>query len=141
MLKQATPGAAPSRVQSKCRRWTLPAVAVALAAAPGAGLAEGTIKSRWLDQMEKALPSNFCAQQQYFRQCFEVDANTCKRTMASATRGCIDQIESDVPKELDGQTKRKWGERLGQCATENYQNQLSDQRIDSERCNNVDNWL
>jgi len=91
--------------------------------------------------METAVPRNFCGEQQYFRQCFDVDANTCKRTMASASRDCIDQIESDVPAELDGQSRQKWGEPVGECAAQAYETSLASQRVDSERCNNADNWL
>lgn len=142
MVKQAATVAAPKRVKGKCGRWTLAVAAtVVVVAAPSAGLAEGMPKSQWFGQMEKALPNNFCAQQQYFRQCFEVDAKTCKSTLASATRECIGQIESDVPDELDGQSRQKWGERLGQCAGQTYETNLADKRIDSERCNDPDNWL
>ncbi len=115
--------------------------AAALVLAPGTSLAAGVDKGRWFDRMETAVPSDFCAEQQYFRQCFKVDAQTCKRTLASATRDCIGQIESDVPSELDGQSRQKWGQRVGECAAEAYESELADQRIDSQRCNDAGNWL
>jgi len=141
MFRQAMMTAPRHPVSGRRGHWAITTVALALLAAPALGLAAGVAKSQWLDQMETAVPSNFCGEQQYFRQCFDVDANTCKRTMASAARDCIGQIESDVPAELDGQSRQKWGERVGECAAQAYETNLASQRVDSKRCNNADNWL
>jgi hypothetical protein len=102
--------------------------------------AEGASKQAWLQRMKTTLPTKMCAEQQYFRQCFDVDARQCERTMASATRSCVREFESDIPDTLDRDAGRRWGKRLGQCAGGTYETSLTGQRIDDERCNNIDNW-
>lgn len=141
MVKRRTMTSATYWITGRRGHGSIAVALVALLLTPGASLAAGVEKGRWFDQMEKAVPNNFCSEQQYFRQCFEVDAKTCQNTLAKATRDCIGQLESDVPDELDGEARQQWGERVGQCAGETYEASLADKRIDSQRCNNADNWL
>ncbi len=110
--------------------------------APYAGMAQEATpsKSEWLNKMRTAVPTSFCRDKQYFRQCFDVERSTCEKTAASATRTCIRKLESEMPDTFNRERGRKWGQRLGECAGRAYEVSLSQKRIESDKCNNVENW-
>jgi len=99
-------------------------------------------KQEWIAHMQKALPPAFCEEKQYFRQCFKVTQQECLDTTAAVTRQCINKKENDIPEVLvqprDGS---HWGGIVGECAGDAYEKKLLDRRIDSDRCNDVKNWI
>lgn len=116
------------------------ALALVLALPLGAGAAE-VAKAVWMDSMSTALPTMFCGQSMYFRQCFNVTAPECEATAASATRVCLAKSQAQIPDVLvqpkDG---TQWGTVVGQCAGEAYEITLVKKRISNARCNDPANW-
>lgn len=98
-------------------------------------------KSAWLESMSTALPIVFCKPEQYFRQCFNISAQQCETTAASATRICLDKHAASIPDTLvqpkDG---AHWGQVVGSCAGEAYEVSLKAHRSKDSRCNNPANW-
>ena len=105
-----------------------------------AGAAE-VAKAVWMDSMSTALPTMFCEQSMYFRQCFKVTAAECEATAASATRICLAKSQAQIPDVLmqpkDG---TQWGTVVGQCAGEAYEITLVKKRVSTDRCNDPAHW-
>lgn len=98
-------------------------------------------KDEWVASMEIVLPAAFCKKQMYFRQCFTVDAIACEEVAASVTRICLGKYKSDIPNPLkQPQDGTKWGAVVGRCAGSAYGVSLADKKINSEKCNDVNNW-
>ena len=104
---------------------------------------ESTIsKQQWLTYMQEKLPAAFCEGKQYFRQCFRVAESECLRVASNATRVCLGSNQDKIPNVLvqprDGS---HWGGIVGECAGNAYEASLLEKRIDSEKCNDVKNWI
>jgi hypothetical protein len=116
-------------------------VAIAAAMVSTVVVGQDVSKEIWLGQMSTALPNYFCASQQFFRQCFNVGEVQCKMIAKEATDACLRQYEEKIPSKLkqpaDGTF---WGQQVGMCAGNAYEIALINQRINSSKCNNVDNW-
>ncbi len=98
-------------------------------------------KKSWLESMETMVPTHFCQSQQYFRQCFDVSAEKCEEVAASATRVCLEKLESRIPTTLNQpQDGTRWGTQVGICAGQNYEGVLIESRISNAKCNNPNNW-
>lgn len=102
---------------------------------------EEVSKSYWISAMKTALPAAFCNSEQYFRQCYKVTAIECEEVAASATRLCLNDLESELPNVLlqprDGTF---WGTKVGECAGIAYDVSLNAKRISNDECDNVLNW-
>jgi hypothetical protein len=98
-------------------------------------------KETWVDAMSTALPAYFCKPDQYFRQCFTVTQVVCEDTAMSTTRICLKKYNDDFP-DIFTQPKdgSEWGGKVGACAGEAYEITLKENRIDSKKCNDVENW-
>lgn len=98
-------------------------------------------KSDWFNGMSTALPTAFCNSKQYFRQCFNISAQECEETAASATRICLNKYKSEIPNILvqpkDG---THWGEIIGKCAGTAYGIALVKKTIDNAKCNDIKKW-
>jgi len=104
--------------------------------------AQGVSREKWMEVMSTTLPDYLCGQNEYFRQCFKVSAQQCQQTALSATRTCLKQNESKIPAVLRSRDEGgKWGEVVGECTGNAYETALAAKRINSTRCNNVNNWI
>ena len=108
---------------------------------PLSSLATEVAKDDWVNAMSSALPTAFCAPQQYFRQCFSVTAEECEDTAASATRVCLKNNKDKIPGMLkqpkDG---TKWGTIVGACAGQAYEIALISKRSSDPRCADPTQW-
>jgi hypothetical protein len=124
-------------------RNTIIVSAIILSFASLAWAEENTItKQAWIEHMKTALPKAFCEQKQYFRQCFKVTEQECLNTAAAMTNMCLNKKAPEMPDILvqpkDGSD---WGGKVGECTGESYESALLDKRINSDRCNEVKNWI
>lgn len=98
-------------------------------------------KVEWLQYVEKNMPTAFCAQQMYFRQCFTVTVQECEAAASAATRDCISKHGSGIPASLrmpdDG---RRWGGVIGKCAGEATEMAMIKKRISNAKCNDPKQW-
>ena len=106
-----------------------------------ASLANEVKKSDWINGMSTALPTAFCASEQYFRQCFKVTAQECEEVAASATRVCLNKHKDKIPAVLrqpdDGM---QWGRVVGACAGEAFETTLIKKRVNNAKCNDPASW-
>lgn len=103
--------------------------------------AQQVAKEAWLESMEIIIPTFFCKEDQYFRQCFEVSVQECEEVAASSARVCIGRLGSEVPAVLQlPQDGNLWGTRLGSCAGTAYEGVLAEKRISTPKCNDPGQW-
>jgi len=117
------------------------ALAAAALALPLFASAQTAPKDAWLQHVGKNMPTAFCTQQMYFRQCFTVSVQECEAAAAAATRDCISKHAADIPPTLtmpdDG---RRWGGVIGKCAGTATELALIRKRISNARCNDPKQW-
>ena len=118
-------------------------VLIVLSMASLAFAQETTIsKQAWINGMQEKLPVAFCQEKQYFRQCFTVSEGECLRVASNATRVCLGNKQDQFPDVLvqpkDGS---HWGGIVGECAGNAYEAALLEKRINSDKCNDVNNWI
>ncbi|PKM46073.1 MAG: hypothetical protein CVV05_03575 [Gammaproteobacteria bacterium HGW-Gammaproteobacteria-1] len=98
-------------------------------------------KSDWISAMTTVLPTAFCNSSQYFRQCFNVTAQECEETAASAARVCLNKNKDQIPEVLhQPQDGTHWGTVVGACAGEAYELALVKKRISNSKCDDPANW-
>jgi hypothetical protein len=112
-----------------------------LAAVPFYTQASEVTKADWINSMSTVLPAAFCNADQYFRQCFEVSAQECEETAATATRVCLNKYKNDIPNLLNQpEDGSHWGSIIGSCTGEAYEIALIKQRSSDTKCNDPANW-
>ena len=108
---------------------------------PVAAQSQELPRDKWLEAMTVSVPTYFCKPEQYFRQCFEVEAGECEQVALSATRTCLSQMRERIPAVMrqpaDG---RVWGTRLGNCAGVAYEAALAEKHKPDPRCKDARNW-
>lgn len=114
---------------------------VLMSLASGPVVAAEVSREDWVEGMQATIPTLFCQRDQYFRQCFRVDAIECETLAASSVRNCLASLGESLPAVLqqprDG---THWGSRVGQCAGTAYELALMDKRLSNPRCDDVNNW-
>jgi hypothetical protein len=118
-------------------------ILIIISAASLAFAEDNTIsKEAWLDGMQNKLPAAFCEEKQYFRQCFTVTETECLKVASNATRMCLGSKQDNIPDVLvqpkDG---AHWGGIVGECAGNAYETAIIQKRINSDRCNDANNWI
>src|SRR5262245_29111848 len=46
--------------------------------------------TKWMEGMKSVLPSLFCKEKSYFRECFQISAEECEAEAIRVTRVCVD---------------------------------------------------
>ncbi len=91
--------------------------------------------------MSTALPAKFCNPGNYYRQCFDVTMQECKKTAIAVATTCLKNNKKDIPNTLkqpkDGTL---WGSVIGVCASRAYEASFMQERIRNEKCDNPNNW-
>jgi hypothetical protein len=87
------------------------------------------------------LPPKLCAAP-YFVQCFKTTDVACGAAMTRLTRSCIHDVEKTLPHELDSDSGRREGTKVGQCVGTAYELELrADGRFaNTPECNDVTRW-
>jgi len=91
--------------------------------------------------MQSVLPSIFCKDKSYFRECFKVTARECEDEAIRVTRVCLQSKKTDIEANLKKDGGKAWGEKVGECAGQAYEISLKDKRTDTPKCNDIANWL
>jgi hypothetical protein len=104
---------------------------------------ENTVSRKaWIEGMQDKLPAALCQEKQYFRQCFRITEKECLSVAENATRMCLKSRQNEIPPVLvqpnDG---RRWGRLVGECAGDAFETALKNKRINSDKCNDVNNWI
>lgn len=98
-------------------------------------------KSDWLKYMTSAVPSAFCQEEQYFRQCFDIPGSTCIDTTRMAMKTCINLEKKNLPSSLDKVTGEQWGNIIGTCAGNEFEKIQINNKLKNQKCYNPANWM
>lgn len=101
---------------------------------------EGHPKKAWIDAVSTALPTLFCEEKQFFRQCFKVSQEECEKGAASATRVCLNKYEKEMPEKFTRELGKKWGEKVGSCAGSTYEIALVEKKRSDKKCSDPKFW-
>lgn len=114
--------------------------------APGgapADAAQVETVTKWMEGMKSVLPSLFCKDGSYFRECFQISAQECETEAIRVTRVCIESkrdelIKNFKPTEADG---KKWGEKVGECAGAAFEISYKEKRKNNPKCDDPSQWM
>ena len=95
-------------------------------------------REKWIEKFEAAMPDALCESHQYFRQCFEIDEATCKRTAAEEVHKCMSTVT--IPAELDRDDGGRLGQQIGSCAGSAFERALIAKRRNTAECNDPSHW-
>jgi len=118
------------------------ALILALALAGTAAASELVItKTQFVDGVKATFPGSFCADQTWFRKCFSTAKDDCAKTMKTATSGCLEKMQAEMPQSFrqpaDGQS---WGEKLGGCIGDKFEEDLAKSKVKSTECEDISKW-
>jgi hypothetical protein len=89
----------------------------------------------WLRTFQTRAPVAFCAKTTILRACYDLTAEDCELSIASATRTCILSIRNRLPTTIrvpeDG---TKFGSELGSCIEDAYVAANSNRILDNAAC-------
>ncbi len=101
----------------------------------------GMPKAKFLDGMKGGIPPIFCEESTYFRKCFPVTEEACKKSSATASADCAAKLEKEVPAFIptDGEG-RKMGEKFGACVGEKLELEWAKTKVASADCKDALKW-
>ena len=73
-------------------------------------------KQVWINHISSFIPAGFCTDDSPFLQCYAVSQSNCIDITLTATKKCINEIESTMPKFLNKAESEMWGGVIGTCA-------------------------
>jgi hypothetical protein len=112
--------------------------------APGGVVPSGDtaeIATKWMEGMKSVLPSLFCKQGSYFRECFRISEQECEDEAIRVTRVCVDSKRADLLKNFKAEEGKMWGEKVGECAGSSFEISLEKKKIESPKCNDASQWM
>lgn len=98
-------------------------------------------KSRFKEQFQALLPNSFCGEKAYFRNCFGLNEESCKKLAVSATAACLAKMDAELPPQFKQPTEgAPWGEKLGACAGEKFETESIKTKVPSAECKDAAKW-
>lgn len=142
LQKMSSPSQAPSGGNAAAPSSSGSATVATPAPAPADDTSPG---GKWISGMQSVLPSMFCKDKSYFRECFSVTQKECEQEAIRVTRVCLESKKDDIKNAFkDGgspEEGKKWGEKVGECAGTAYEVSLKDKRSNDPKCNDVSQWV
>jgi hypothetical protein len=89
---------------------------------------------KWRSAFHLGLAKSFCAENQFFRKCFDVTEAECLQTATRATDTCLASETARMPATVDEVSGRTWGKKVGGCAGGQYQRALASKMKHTEGC-------
>lgn len=81
-------------------------------------------KDKWIGQMSEVLQGIMCAENQYFRKCFNLNQVTCNDEAARAVTSCVTKYATEMPAALLPKDGQLWGSKLSECAYKELESNL-----------------
>jgi hypothetical protein len=78
----------------------------------------------WAEMMRSELPTVFCTEGSYFTSCFKQSAADCRALADRLVKDCLDRDPDLVPQQINAETGRVAGQRLGTCAGGDFETEL-----------------
>jgi hypothetical protein len=111
---------------------------MATLAAAGLGCQGGVPQDDWRARTEVLMVQGFCEPAMYFRQCFDIDEETCTRVARDTIRRCMGQAE--IPDHLDTVSGGRVGREVGACAGLAFETELAAKRRSNAKCDDPMAW-
>ena len=73
-------------------------------------------KKLWTDKIIAFMPAEFCKADSAFIKCYDVSQTQCYEISMTVTQQCITDYEKIMPKSLNNEDSKKWGEIIGSCS-------------------------
>src|SRR5262249_8389965 len=99
--------------------------------------------SAWRADMARGLPDIFCRSETYFRKCFKVKTEQCRKEIRLQFALCYHRMEPDMPAELkQPEDGALWGGKFRACMGEYYKQSLTGEKlaIESDDCKDPTKW-
>ncbi|MEO5358922.1 MAG: hypothetical protein H7843_00590 [Nitrospirota bacterium] len=93
-------------------------------------------KENWTGQMSIVLPGIMCAENQYFRKCFNLNQTGCNNEATQAVKSCLTKYAAEIPTTLSPRDGEHWGSKISGCVYETIKSNLKT-TIDSDECNDL----
>lgn len=93
-------------------------------------------KDSWIGQMSVVLPGIMCAENQYFRKCFNLNQTGCNDEAAQAVKLCLTKYAPEIPAAISPRDGEQWGSKISGCVYETIKSNLKT-TIDSDECKDL----
>ena len=98
-------------------------------------------KEDFINRLSSSMKAKFCDANWYYRQCYNISAQTCQSVAASAVNTCVRQNNSQIPNIINQQNNQKVAGILGSCAGRTFDSKLRNkQNRKNKKCQNPNNW-
>ena len=95
----------------------------------------------FIDRLSSSMKAKFCDANWYYRQCYNISAQTCQSVAASAVNTCVRQNGSKIPNVITQQNSKSIAGLLGSCAGKSFDSKLRNkQNKQNKKCQNANNW-
>jgi hypothetical protein len=98
----------------------------------------------WMDRMQSMIPSLFCKDKSYFRECFAVSQQECEQETIRVTRICLkskeDELKTAFKNSATREVAEKWGGLIGECVGTAYEFSFKDKRSNNSKCSDANIW-
>lgn len=99
-------------------------------------------KKTWLTEISITMSSQFCKKNSYFRSCFNISDIQCKSEATNAVQSCISGLTSLIPEQLLQPVEgTDWGQKIGSCAGKVFYSTNINNKIQDDKCNDINSWL
>ena len=95
-------------------------------------------KKDWIAHINNSLPGLLCDHNQYFVQCFQVNAKECTEFTQLLVQACLNNVALALPPELDPQQGEYWGQIVGRCSYDLYEKFMHEKKRDLPNCNKIE---
>jgi len=97
-------------------------------------------KQAWIKHYQERLPSAFCEEKLFFRQCYKVSKSECLQVASSSAKSCLASKQDQIPGVLQPKDGDHWGGIVAECMWYAYQTALQKKRISNVKCDDSNNW-
>ncbi|MBY0315970.1 MAG: hypothetical protein K2Q26_10645 [Bdellovibrionales bacterium] len=99
-------------------------------------------KGKFLEHMKSGLPNMLCAEESYFRKCFDISKRDCEKQAQKETKTCLNKLEKEIPKVINQPDEgSRWGASLGSCTGLALEKVFKNQRKNTPTCNDPSKWM
>lgn len=114
-----------------------------LVSQPSFASKESLSKKEFFEEMKKKIPEEFCLEHRYFRKCFSITEENCKKIVVVSSKECLSLLEKELPQTLKIDEGVKWGAKIGECVGGKYETSQLKSKIEvklAPDCKDPSKW-